>query len=420
MSARRDHPHRTLISLVLVAALVLLTGGVASAAPGDVDVTFGDMGSKTVPVGSPAVVSGLVQRSDGTYVIGASVTGYAMTVALRQNGQLLGSYGSGGISSVPIPGSLTVTIADIAMRPDDLAVVAGYENAQTGSDRFVVARFRPGGAPDASFSDDGVTRIGFPQGDAYGYGVAIQADGKIVVVGEVQPANGVSNTAVIRLNQNGTLDKTFGDQGRKVIKLKDGIQGYDASWRVVVQAHGKLAMAGWTDRGDGNYKTLAIRLKTGGVLDKTFGGDGVAVVDADGTDNWAYGLAKDGDKLVLGLHTSAKGAGFLRLTDSGRRDTSFSGDGVAIHALSVDWEVEAVAVRADHRIVGVNGYASGPNAVVLKAGGKLEGGFGTGGEAVGPLTPATAAGVVLMANGRIVLAGLSSTADVIAARFLGP
>lgn len=54
--------------------------------------------------GNPAEVAGLVRRSDGTFVIGASVTGYAMTVALRQNGQLLGKYGSGGIASVPVPG----------------------------------------------------------------------------------------------------------------------------------------------------------------------------------------------------------------------------------------------------------------------------------------------------------------------------
>jgi uncharacterized delta-60 repeat protein len=420
VSARRSRSHRTLVSLTLIAALALLTGGVASAAPGDVDASFGDAGSKTVPVGNPADVAGLVRRGDGSFVIGASVTGYAMTVALKPNGQLLKSYGSSGISSVPVPGSSSVTIRDIAIRPNDLAVVAGDESAMSGSDRFVVARFRADGEPDASFSDDGVTRIGFPQGDAYGYGVAIQPDGKIVVVGEVQPASGVSNPAILRLNPNGTLDRTFGDGGRRVVKLKDGVAGYDAPWRVVVQAHGKLAMAGWTDRGNGNYRTLAMRLKPGGVLDRTFGGDGVAVVDADGMDNWAYGLAKDGDKLVLGLHVDSNAAGILRLNGNGTRDRTFGGDGVATHALSVPWEVEAVAVRAgDHAIVGVNGLSSGPNVVRFRSGGKLDGGFGSGGEAVGPLTNEAADGVVLMSNGKVVLAGASGS-DVFAVRFLGP
>jgi len=421
VSARRRSAHRTIVSIALITTFGLLVGGVASAAPGDVDTSFGDAGSKTISLGNPADVGGIVRRSDGSFVIGASAAAYAMTVALKPNGQPIMSYGTAGVGSVAVPGSLSVRVTDIAARPtNDMTVVAGYDNAVSGSDRFVVARFRTNGEPDLSFSDDGVTRIGFPQGDAYGYGVAVQSDGKIVVVGEVDPASGVSNPAIIRLNANGTLDKTFGRGGRKVTKLKDGIRGYDGVWRVVMQAHGKIAMAGWADRGTGIYKTLAIRLKPGGVLDKTFGGDGVAVIDADGTDNWAYGLAKDGDKLVLGLHTSSHAAGIMRLTANGKRDTSFGGDGVATHALSVDWEVEAVAVRGDHRVVGVNGYSSGPNAVVFASGGKLVGGFGAGGEAVGPLTGATALGVTLMPNGKIVLAGLSSSNDVIAVRFQGP
>lgn len=418
MSARRRSLR--IVPIALTATVALLAGGVASAAPGDVDASFGDAGSKTISLGSSADVGGIVRRTDGSFVIGASATAYAYTVALKPNGQPIMSYGTAGVASIAVPGALAVTITDIATRSNDATVVVGYDSAMSGSDRFVIAKFRANGEPDLTFSDDGVTRIGFPQGDAYGYGVAIQPDGKIVVVGEVDPNSNVSNPAILRLNANGTVDKTFADQGRKVVKVPDGVPGYDGVWRVVIQSGGKIAMAGWQARGNNTYKTLAIRLKPGGVLDKTFGGDGIVVVDADGTDNWAYGLAKDGDKLVLGLHVASNAAGFLRLTATGKRDMSFGGDGVARHTLSVPWEVEAVAVRSDHRVVGVNGYSSGPNAVMLKPGGKLEGSFGTGGEALGPLTGAYAQGVTLLPNGRIVLAGYSSSDDVIAVRFLGP
>jgi len=419
VSARRRSA-RPLVSVALVATVALLAGGVASAAPGDVDASFGDAGSKTISLGSSADVGGIVRRTDGSFVIGASATAYAYTVALKPNGQPLMSYGTAGVASIAVPGSLEVRITDVATRSNDATVVVGYDTPMSGSTKFVVARFRANGEPDLTFSNDGVTRIGFPQGDAYGYGVAIQPDGKIVVVGEVDPNSNVSNPAMLRLNANGTLDKTFADQGRKLVKVPDHVKGYDGVWRVVIQSGGKIAMAGWQARANNSYKTLAIRLKSGGVLDKTFGGDGVVVIDADGTDNWAYGLAKDDDKLVLGLHVASNAAGFLRLTANGKRDMSFGGDGVATHALSVPWEVEAVAVRNDHRVVGVNGYNSGPNAVVFKAGGKLESSFGTGGEAVGPLTGAYAYGVTLMPNGKVVLAGNSSSDDVIAVRFLGP
>lgn len=418
MSGERRITHRSVVLIAMITGFALLAGGVASAAPGDVDLSFGDAGAKTVPVGS-AAVGGIVQRSDGTYVVGGSTGNSAITVALTRTGQILGSYGTGGMSSLPVPGSSSVTITDVAMRSDERVVVAGYESPVSGSNRFVVARFRPGGAPDRSFSGDGVAKIGFPQGAAYGYGVAVQPDGRVVVVGEVDPTSGVSNPAIARLDPNGTLDRTFGDHGIKVVKVPDGVRAYDSPWRVVVTAHGKLAMAGWAGRGNGNYKTLAMRLKPGGVPDPTFSGDGFAIVDADGADNYAYGLAKDGDELVLGLHTSADEAGFIRLTGNGKRDATFGGDGVVIHALSSAWEVDAVAVRADHRIVGANGRSGGPNVVQLKAGGKLDGSFGTGGEAAGPLTGAQAADVIVLANGKIVVAGTNS-GDVIAARFLGP
>jgi uncharacterized delta-60 repeat protein len=204
-----------------------------------------------------------------------------------------------------------------------------------------------------------------------------------------------------------------------MVKIPDGERGFDSPWRVVVQAHGKLAMAGWDQRADDTYKTLAMRLKPNGALDPTFAGDGVAIVDVDGTDNWAYGFAEDGKKLVLGVHTAVDDAGFLRLNGNGTRDSSFSGDGIATHTLSVAWEVAGVAVLSDHRIVGVSDRAGGPNVVQLKAGGGLDPTFGSGGEGVGPVPGSEGEGLVILPNGKIVVAGRNG-ADVIATRFLGP
>ncbi len=419
MHPRRRRVHRTTICLTLASAFALLGGGVASAAPGDVDLSFGDAGAKTIALASSADVGGIVQRGDGTFILGVSLDDIAGTVALTRNGQRLTSYGTLGASGVTVPGASTVTMTDVAKQRDDRVVEAGYESATSGSSAFVVARFRTGGAPDGSFSGDGVAKIRFPQGEASGYGVAIQPDGKIVVVGEVDPVSGVSNPAIARLNADGTLDRTFGDHGRKVVKVPDHVKGYDSPWRVVVQAGGKLAMAGWVARASGDYRTLAIRLTANGTPDKTFGGDGFVIVDVDTVDNWSYALTRDGSKLVLGVHTKISEAGFVRLLGDGKRDKSFGGDGIAIHALSVSWEVGSVVVLRDHRIVASNGFSGGPNVLQLRAGGKLDRSFGTGGEATGPLTTATGFDVIVTAKGKVVVAGTES-GNVIAARFLGP
>jgi uncharacterized delta-60 repeat protein len=411
---------RAVAVLAVAVSPLLLGGGSAVALISDVDPGFGTGGSTTVPVGGSADVGGIVQRPDGAFVIGASVGTNFTTVALTQGGDLLDTYGTGGISSVPIPGTSDVTATDVAVQPNGRVVVTGWENVTTGTDRFVVARFRVGGTPDESFSGDGVAFVPFQQGGAYSYGVTVQADGSIVVVGEIDPSKGVSNPAVARLDPDGTLDGSFGDHGREMIRLPDGVQGYDSPWRVVPQSHGKIAMAGWIERPSGtNYKTLALRLRSDGSLDPAFSGDGMAVVDADGVDNYAYGLASDGGKLVMGVHTNAGDAGFVRLNADGSRDQTFDGDGVALHTMSGAWEALAVAVLEDHRVVAVNGYSGGPNVLVVRPRGALDTGYSADGEGVGPLSGAVGEGLVVLANGKVVVTGTLG-ADVIAERFFAP
>ena len=127
----------------------------------------------------------------------------------------------------------------------------------------------------------------------------------------------------------------------------------------------------------------------------------------------------DGNKIVLGVHTSASDAGFVRLNADGTRDSTFDGDGVVTHTLSVPWEVRAIVVAPDHRIVGVNGFGSGPNIAVLKPHGSLDTGYSADGEGVGPLSNAIGEGLLLLGNGKVVVAGTDG-ADVIATRFQAP
>jgi uncharacterized delta-60 repeat protein len=305
------------------------------------------------------------------------------------------------------------------VQPNGRVVVAGYAYPNSGPNRFVVARFRVGGTPDESFSGDGVAYVGFSQGPAYGYGVTVQPDGSIVVVGEVDPSKGVSNPGIARLDPDGSLDASFGDHGREMIRLPDSVQGYDSPWRVVTQSNGRLAMAGWLARANGDYRTVALRLRSDGSLDPAFSHDGMAVVDVDGVDNYAYGLAKDGGKLVMGVWTNAGDAGFVRLNADGSRDSTFDGDGVAVHTMSSSWEAVAVAVLEDHRVVAVNGYSGGPNVLVLRPRGALDTGYSIDGEGVGPFSGALGKGLVVLANGKVVVTGTLG-ADVIATRFFAP
>jgi uncharacterized delta-60 repeat protein len=418
MSALRRRV-RDVVVLAIAVSPLLLSNGSAVALISDTDPDFGTGGSTTVPVGGSAEVAGIVQRPDGVFIIGASVGSNFMTVALTQSGDLLDTYGTGGISSVPIPDTSSASVADIAVQPNGRVVLAGYAYPNSGPNRFVVARFRVDGTPDGSFSGDGVAYVGFPQGLAYGYGVTVRSDGSIVVVGEVDPSKDVSNPGIARLDPDGSLDGSFGDHGREMIRLPDGAHGFDSPWRVVTQSHGRLAMAGWLARPNGDYRTVAFRLRSDGSLDPAFSHDGMAVVDVDGVNNYAYGLAKDGGKLVMGVWTNAADAGFVRLNADGSRDSTFDGDGVVLHAMSSPWEALAVAVLEDHRVVAVNGYSGGPNVLVLRPRGALDTGYSADGEGVGPFSGAFGEGLVVLANGKVVVTGTLGD-DAIATRFFAP
>ena len=407
---------RRFIVVVLASGLAFAAMPAAFAHPGDVDLTFGTGGWTGIGV-AWSRIAGVVRRSDASLIAGASSGVTFKTIGLTKNGHPLSGYGTGGLASVSIPGASSVSATDIAIQRDGRVIVAGFANATTGTDMFAVARFGPRGHPDASFSHDGVATIRFPF-DAYGYGVALQPDGKIVVVGEIDPSKNVSNPAVIRLNPNGTLDTSFGTLGRKIPKVPDGVAGFDGVWRVAIGPSGNLVMAGWDARANKSYKTLVMRLRPNGAPDRTFSGDGFAVLDADGMDNWSYAMALDGSKIVLGLHTKSGAAGFLRVLPNGRRDTTFGINGFAEHTLSAPWEVGAVAVMRDHRILGTSDNSGDPNVVRLMAGGHLDPSFGTNGEATGPVASSYGYGIRILPIGKIVVVG-GVAGQVIVTRFLG-
>jgi uncharacterized delta-60 repeat protein len=81
--------------------------------------------------------------------------------------------------------------------------------------------------------------------------------------------------AVARFLVNGKLDPAFGRHGRMTMHFHDGNRA-DTSFGVAIQANGKIVAVGWQGARQGaQYTSFAlIRLKPGGRLDPGFGGDG--------------------------------------------------------------------------------------------------------------------------------------------------
>ncbi len=149
------------------------------------------------------------------------------------------------------------------------------------SSDFAVARYNPNGSLDTSFSGDGKQTASFGESDV-AKGVAIQADGKIVAVGN--DCNGNPDTtcdfALARFSTpNGSLDTSFSGDGKQTADL-----GYvDIADATRVQEDGKIVAA--ASRHSKRRAALRARaLQLNGTLDASFAGDGKEMTEFASTE----------------------------------------------------------------------------------------------------------------------------------------
>jgi len=191
--------------------------------------------------------------------------------------------------------------AAVAIQNDDKIIVAGHR-AWDGSSLALV-RFTAEGKVDDTFGTNGIILTDtYPPHGSYGgdsgSDVAVQADGKIVVVGSSavkgcgdEPDSHFTQGLLLRYNTDGTLDNTFSGDG--VVKFTSasvhGIKPWDLSQTypcmestfksVEIQADGKIVVMGQGI--NAAYSIFLVRFKTDGSLDTSFGNDGVVGVYDD-------------------------------------------------------------------------------------------------------------------------------------------
>ena len=185
-----------------------------------------DLVATTVPIRRPAP-SGFpcTKGSDCTIVIGFRTVLLAAGVdrtlgdaafAIERfdaDGRLDSSFGAGGRVRTPFEAG-QASAAGLAVMPDGRFVVAGDIDISGSQGELVaVARYRPDGTLDPTFSGDGKVNAKFPGAEHYTVSaVALQSDGRIVVGGTVVRANGDSAFGLMRFTTDGAVDPTFGTQ----------------------------------------------------------------------------------------------------------------------------------------------------------------------------------------------------------------
>src|SRR5262249_796718 len=142
--------------------------------------------------------------------------------------------------------------------------------------RFALARYDLDGSLDTTFGDGGkvITQLNAGNGSGAARSVAIQTDGKIVTGGTayVGPLQSDHEFALARHDTAGNLDPTFGQGGL----VTASHPGDDYGWALALQPDGKIVMAGRS--GDYNigtsYDISVARFQNDGSLDSSFGTGG--------------------------------------------------------------------------------------------------------------------------------------------------
>ncbi len=183
--------------------------------------------------------------------------GYDYHFALARynsNGSLDPSFSGDGTQTTDFGGNDQAY--GVALENDGRIVAAG----QGGNSHFALARYGPDGSLDPTFSGDGKVTTGFGFGpDDAANGIAVLGDGKIVAAGRTSGGATSSDFALARYNPTGTLDTSFSGNGKQTT----GFGGYDAANAVALDADGKIVAVGEGRGSDWNQRLRAGPLPRG-------------------------------------------------------------------------------------------------------------------------------------------------------------
>jgi len=295
----------------------------------------------------------------------------------------------------------------------------------------LIVRLNADGSPDTSFKLQGLYDF-----KEYIFDLAIQPDGKIVVVGDL----GIDNAyGIMRLNSDGSLDTDFKPQTDisyrfiKALSIQQNgkiIIGGDLPWRgiggiarlntdgsfdtsfdigtgtdhsvldLAIQPDGKIIIGGYFEQYNGVSRSGIARLNTDGSLDTSFN----ALLDRDenmlraGVEHIVFG--PDGKIIIGGYFTTCSDIernNIARLNSDGSLDTSFD-PGVDINFNSI----KALAVQQDGRVI-VTGYDNKKNLdyiIRLNSDGSRDTNFDSGIMVNGDINS-----LIIQPDGKIIIGG---------------
>src|SRR5215475_2873917 len=342
--------------------------------------------------------------------------GNAAVLRYTASGALDPTFGSNGIATLS-----TAVSGGLALQANGQIVIGGVVTPSSGGAELGVERLNPNGTPDTSIGSDGLSVVSLGRSPNVGTAVLVDPNtGNILTCTTlIRASRGQPyQTALARFNSSGGLDTSFGNQG---LSIQTGVHGCTA---LALLTSGDILVV--------NTTAVAQFTSSGGVRSTVTGGTVVATSQTSAVSEPSI-FAANGDflfgrQLFIGGQSRAhnSSAEVLRFNQTGTElfDSAFhytGAGGIGIEAL-VDGLAIApngdIIVAGAQRTFAQSGIITIYGVARLTANGVLDPNFGNGGTVVNNI-PATS-GVVVQPDGNIVTVGFASDSTTLTlARYLG-
>ena len=344
----------------------------ASADDGDLDPDFGTAGRVLPGSGSAGAV---LARADGSLRLAIWQLGQVGFLALHPDGSIDTSFGAGGFRTVsPEPQADFYRPSAIFERPDGRLLLITNSSLPY---KAVVVQVTADGELDPDFGTDGVRQLIHDGTDSTQVWAAVlQSNGKLLLAGLCSDCGpSISgDTMLTRLDENGAIDTTFGDDGWVVFDAYEGGTEYDQATALAFDANGKILIAGGAGYAEEQRPYVARRLANGDADFLFGGGDGILTLSALAWKKVTSLVVDPVSKRILvatgewGPPSPTFPAGVARVTASGILDEEFGDGGMVTLDFEEGAVLQEIRLQSDRKIVGVgsvNAVGSQPEGFLL-------------------------------------------------------
>ncbi len=258
----------------------------------------------------------------------------------------------------PVTGYYEAHAITAIIKDDGKILVAGGVLNENFIFDFLMIQLNPDGSFDSDFGVNGISTISINQSASLAMDIAIDDNGKILLTGTVANAEGMDTPAVVRINANGTLDTSFGNNGVAQVPVIH----YDNDFSsIYIQPDGKILASGHISIESSTpflyyFAALVVRFNADGSFDNTFGTDGIVVHNQNGWDDEFYGMdLNDDGEIICGGFTKTWEDTFdmfmMKFDTDGHPVPDFGDNGVVILRKQPYNVIYDLVVQSDNKIL---------------------------------------------------------------------